>query len=333
MVPCLDKCVSSGGQMAVLISLAARFGGLSTDPNVLIANARCFECIPNKLAVSVLASLGAQIAGFPKPFLPPSSPPEAASCPDSDATAFLHAAGIVDSLTVNAICNLVGTLKSSGLWTMMDAIYPFVGSSPTSASINLKNPSAFPITWHGGVTFSPAGVKGDGTTGYGDTGFNGTTAGVNFSLNSGACGFYSGTNVVVAESWIGCSDSTQGIGLAIGKVSVFDPAPNAIGGDVNSQSAGFNHTATFHGFAAASRAASNAFTIYAPDGTSVTANLNSTIIPNLNIFLLCSNSSGSALGFSSQTCGFAFISGGLTGAQFATLQGLVTTFNTSLGRS
>lgn len=63
-VPCLDKCVPPGFQMAVAISLLARWGGLSTDAAVLLRNAKCFQCIPGNMRMAVAVNLARQIAGL-----------------------------------------------------------------------------------------------------------------------------------------------------------------------------------------------------------------------------------------------------------------------------
>ena len=63
-VPCIDRCTPPGMQLAVLIVLAAEWGGLSTDPNPLLANAKCFKCIPPGMQLGVAVSLAQQIAGI-----------------------------------------------------------------------------------------------------------------------------------------------------------------------------------------------------------------------------------------------------------------------------
>lgn len=50
------------------------------------------------------------------------------------------------------------------------AVYPIIGGNATSHSFNFLNPAQFQITWYGTITHTISGVKGDGTTGYGDTG-------------------------------------------------------------------------------------------------------------------------------------------------------------------
>lgn len=65
-VPCLDKCIPDGAKWAVLIYLAAKWGGLSTDPAVLLAgNIECLDkCISPGMQKAVLISLAQGIAGI-----------------------------------------------------------------------------------------------------------------------------------------------------------------------------------------------------------------------------------------------------------------------------
>lgn len=54
-----------GMKLAVLILLAAEWGGLSTDPAVLQKNAACYNtCIPRGMRLAVVISLAQQIAGI-----------------------------------------------------------------------------------------------------------------------------------------------------------------------------------------------------------------------------------------------------------------------------
>ena len=61
---------------------------------------------------------------------------------DTDAQAFFTAvAGGGDTLTTtekDATNQFVLDLKSAGIWTAMDLIYPFVGGTSTSTKWNLK---------------------------------------------------------------------------------------------------------------------------------------------------------------------------------------------------
>jgi len=92
---------------------------------------------------------------------------------DTDAQAFLNAAGITDLGQANAVNTLVVDLKAAGVWTKMKALYPFVGGTATTHKWNLKDPrdldAAFRLVFNGGWTHTATGAKPNGTTGYANT--------------------------------------------------------------------------------------------------------------------------------------------------------------------
>ena len=107
---------------------------------------------------------------------------------DNDALAFLQAAQITDGTTVFAINNLVIGLKNAGLWTKMEAIYPFVGGTATTNKYNLKDPrdldAAYRISFTGGWTYSTTqGIIPNGTNTSGDTFYRGSGVDNDFSLS------------------------------------------------------------------------------------------------------------------------------------------------------
>jgi hypothetical protein len=85
---------------------------------------------------------------------------------DPDAQAFFTATGITDPTQQDAVNTLVIDLKNEGLWTKMQAIYPFVGGTATTHKYNLKDPrdlnAAFRLEYRGsdithdanGITFA-----------------------------------------------------------------------------------------------------------------------------------------------------------------------------------
>lgn len=75
----------------------------------------------------------------------------------TEATAFIKAAGIADGTQKTAIRTLVLSLKTAGLWDKMEAIYPFVGGTADTHKWNLKNVSLHKIAWDG-ATHSASGV-------------------------------------------------------------------------------------------------------------------------------------------------------------------------------
>ena len=108
---------------------------------------------------------------------------------DSDASAFITAAGLTDPTQKSAINTLVKDMKASGLWTKMKAVYPMVGGTATSMKFNLKDPrdldAAFRLTWSGGWTYSATGATPNGTNAYADTKYSPnsySSNGVNYGI-------------------------------------------------------------------------------------------------------------------------------------------------------
>jgi hypothetical protein len=105
----------------------------------------------------------------------PSSSPGPAV--DPDAQAFITATGI-SGLDATAINTLVLDLKSYGLWTLLDAFYPFVGGTDFTCKFNLKDPqdtdAAYRMSFNGTWTVDSNGVKPNSksSSNYGDSHWN-----------------------------------------------------------------------------------------------------------------------------------------------------------------
>jgi len=139
--------------------------------------------------------------------------PVAASAFDPDAQAFFTAANITDVTQQNAVNALAIGKKANGTWTKDQAIYPFVGGTALQHSFNLKNPSQFQITWGGTVTHNANGITGDGSTGYGNTGF---TPSVHGTLASNSISLYCRTaKTAAATVEMGCNTGSGEWALAI----------------------------------------------------------------------------------------------------------------------
>jgi len=89
---------------------------------------------------------------------------------DTDAQAFITAAGITDSTQKTAINTLVVGLKADGLWTKLYAIYPIVGGTDSTHKYNLKDPRNLDVAnrllFNGGITHSSNGMLFNGTNGW-----------------------------------------------------------------------------------------------------------------------------------------------------------------------
>lgn len=118
-------------------------------------------------------------------------------CPDADVQAFLTATAITDATIINALCTLVTTLKADGIWTKMNALYPFVGGTATTHKFNLKNPAdtnaAFRLQFFGGWTHSANGALTNGINTYANTFLSPATS---LTLLNTHLSFYSRTSII-----------------------------------------------------------------------------------------------------------------------------------------
>lgn len=94
---------------------------------------------------------------------------------DSDAQAYITAAGLTNNTHKSAVNTLVLALKAASIWTKFLCIYPILGGTSSSHAVNLKSPGTYNLTFYGGVTHSSAGVTWNGTTGYASTGMPANT--------------------------------------------------------------------------------------------------------------------------------------------------------------
>jgi hypothetical protein len=109
--------------------------------------------------------------------------PEAPEVPvvtgDGDADLFIYnveAEGLILSQTeIDALDDLVTSLKTNGTWDNYKAIYPMVGASANGHKYNLKDPrdldAAYRLDFRGTWTHDANGAKGDGVSAYAQTFF------------------------------------------------------------------------------------------------------------------------------------------------------------------
>ncbi len=132
---------------------------------------------------------------------------------DADADDFFSRSSLTpDTTQQRAIYQLCADLKMSGLWEKIDAIYPFVGTQENQR-YNLKSAS-YTITWTGLTEgcFDANGVTGNGT-GYGDTGFNPSTAGGQYRLDSAFIACYVGDEVPEDGVFVGTFTTNSSVML------------------------------------------------------------------------------------------------------------------------
>lgn len=248
---------------------------------------------------------------------------------DADAQAFINAAGITATTQQSAINTLVVDLKSQSLWTKFNAIYPFVGGTATTHKFNLINPAdtdaAFRLSFVGGWTHSANGAQGNGTNGYANTFINALNNIFNLSTH---LSIYSRSQTVGTQVEIGAWDNFTG-GARFYQLRA---ATNSVFGSTISILF-FTTTADARGFWIATKRANNDREAYLNGISQTTSTTNDTeTFPNLNLFISARNDFGAANVFSNKQLAFASVGSGLTDAEVTTLNTIIQTFQTTLGR-
>jgi hypothetical protein len=247
---------------------------------------------------------------------------------DADAQAFITASGI-SGTNATATNQLVIDLKSANIWTKMKAVYPMVGGTSTTCKFNLKDArdldAAYRLAFFGGGTFSANGYQPGGVNGYANTFLNPSVA---YSVGtSGHMSYYSRTDSTgVNEREMGAITGVIYTDLGLRYSSNLYMRWGETGGPT--QVASPNSL----GFYVASRTAINVQKIF-KNGTQVlTSALTGNLLPNLNFYLGCQNSSNSPINYSAKQCAFASIGDGLTDAEALAFRTAVQLFQTTLSR-
>jgi hypothetical protein len=250
----------------------------------------------------------------------------AASGIDSDAQAFITAAGITDTTQKSAINTLVVNLKAYGIWTKMKAVYPFVGGTATSHKFNLKDPrdlnAAFRLVFNGGITHTSNGVQGNGINGYADTFFNPTTQ--SLAQNNSGIGVYNRNNT----AFTGAHGQR-----ASNNFELFTRwTDNKFYCYINDGGAGFNGTVTdSRGLFQGSRTALSAIRLNI-NTTQFTGTQASTGLSNANLWIGASNNGGAGIYFDNRELAFFYISEGFNNTEMQNIYIAVQAYQTTLGR-
>jgi len=251
---------------------------------------------------------------------------------DADALAFIAAASITNSIEKNAINTYVKGLKSAGLWTLITALYPFVGSNSTSNRYNLINPSTFLLTFSGGVTHNSDGVTFNGSSGYANTGLIPSTS---LSLNNESIFLYSRTSAATATK------NEIDMGAAISTTQrdelVLRNSANGARNHLNSTNTGVAVTATISdasGLFIATRTSATDNRLFRNStqigGTS--SNSNTGTLSNIPIYFGARNIANSPNGFVARNFALAGAGKGFNTTQQNDFYTLTQAFQTTLGR-
>ena len=248
---------------------------------------------------------------------------------DSDAGAFIGAAGITDGTQQDAVNQLVLDLKDAGLWTKLKAIYPFVGGTASTHKWNLKDPqdtnAAYRLTFSGGITHSSNGIKGNGSTGYYNTYMAHNTLG----QNNASMFVYIRDNIAEDRVDMGMLDTASPYtGFQINARST----ANTITARMNDSTLSSVANTDARGLIGVSRLSSTSYSI-SKDTTQTSKSVTSTGTKTRQIFGLCFNLNGNPGFYTTRQQAFASLGDGLTDAEIDDLYTAVQAFQTTLGRN
>ena len=247
---------------------------------------------------------------------------------DSDAQLFITNAAITDTTQKAAIDKLVVDLKGYGIWSKMNAIYPFVGGTSTQHKYNLKDPrdldAAYRIVFNGGWVHNSNGIKGNLTNTFADTKL------IYSTLNSGHLSIYSRSNI--EESGIVFDMGSQNSGgrnQAISLYTSIDLVLSAMNSDTYPRFAMTNSSGLF----LTNRTTSTAANLWRNGSKLIQSTVAVAGTPNLSIYIGASQTLSGATAFSSKNYAFSAIGDGLTDTEAANYYTAVQTFQTTLGRN
>ena len=255
---------------------------------------------------------------------------------DPDAQAFITAATITDTTQKAAIDKLVVDLKGYGIWSKMNAIYPFVGGTASQHKFNLKNPldtdAAFRLVFNGGWTHSSTGALPNGTNAFADTKLSTLTNSL--------------TTANTHMSYYARTISTASDGAEMGNYNAVGGIPGGL--VIQGKSGSGNNRYFYTVSSAASRSVAASPTGFIC-GSSVSASrrdlfLNGTNVANNttldnwiplseSIYIAAANSGNTPISYANVQFAFSSIGNGLTNTEAANYYTAVQAFQTTLSRN
>lgn len=254
------------------------------------------------------------------------------SCERADATeteaiveSFVERSGISDQSQIDAITGLVQAARDNGWWEKCDLVYPFVGETAGAHAHNLKSAS-FTITWNGTVTHDADGITGNGTDGYGDTGYIPSTSGTWQQRNCHCYLYRRSYGSAVPRTYAGV---LQGANLFSVRqafsVDRFSLAMN----DIANANMGILPSSLGSCMGAKLDAALRRAYF---GGVEYTAVASETSVPSFSVYVLALNQQGASASFVDSNLAGLTIGSGITFAEYQLMASDWQTFQTALGR-
>ena len=249
---------------------------------------------------------------------------------DPDAEAFINATGISGS-NATAINTLVLALKSAGVYSKLQAAYPFIGGTAAAHKYNLINPqdtnAAFRLDFVNGATQDSNGVTFNGTDQRANTFFTPST---NFaSADSAHLSIYNRTAGKTSGFFLAARESSDTQTTAI----QFDPT-RVNYSMINGISSNKGTYTSLQGFILANRSGASAVQFYL-NSTQVSTDGATSNTPTSNTLTLGvrnQNTGAQAGTFTAYNCAFATIGTSLTSGEETDLYNAIQAYQTTLGR-
>lgn len=249
--------------------------------------------------------------------------------PDPDVIAFLTTAGITSAISTYAITNLVAGLKNQNLWNKFDYIYPFAGTTLTQAAYDLKSLAAGTFL-NSPVFAESTGINFNGFGKYFNTerDFN---AAVQYTLNSGSVTMHALTAQWTTDgAYWGTYDIDEivALGHSTGNLKFgLNCAPGLLTNLTTISSSTLNVRTI------SVRTASNSVSFYKNGILDISASQVASNIPPFNTHINGYNFNGSNnASFSSLILNIFFVGSSLNATEVATLDSIMTSYKTNMGR-
>ena len=250
-------------------------------------------------------------------------------------SAVVSAGGTVSAPMSAATITMFNSIWTNGFNTGMLYMYPFIGGTAASNKFNGMNPvdtnAGYRLTFNGGWTHSSSGATPNGTNAYANTYFTPNSA-ATLTLSAGTMGFYSGTDSAASNTSSMGSKSNLSDGWAFYPQSTTRTMSsfaweNALGAATTSTITNSLGGLSF------SRSGSTAVQYYRRGTFVESVSRVSVAKSTTNMYLGALNSNGTDTQYSTYRHQFTYAHTGLTPTQISTLDTIIQTYQTSLGRN
>jgi hypothetical protein len=250
-------------------------------------------------------------------------------------SAVVAAGGTVDSTMSAATRTLFQSIWSNGLNAGMVMMYPFIGGTAASHAIQAMSPGTYNLTFNGGWTQNLSGSTPNGTNAYAV--INIAPVSLPFKLSGSSIGVYCGTDGGgTAVAAIGCTGTNNGALNLYPAIN--NPTKQMATTYWNSGFALYSITTIPDtlGLMSLARSGSTSTVQFYRRGSLVSSQTqNAVALPNVGIYLAANNQFGSNTNqYSTYRHQFTYLyTETMSESQMATLDGIIQTYQTSLGRN